>query len=357
MSFGGSTVSSIAAATDVALSTPASGDFLGYNGATSKWQNQGAPVTSVAARSGAVTLTSTDVGLANVNNTSDANKPVSAATQTAFNAKLDLATATTKGDVLAATGASAVTRVGVGANGQVLTADSTQTAGVKWAAVTPVTSLATDSDVAIVTPANTQVLTYNSGTSKWQNLAVPVSSVAGRTGVITLTSTDVGLANTNNTSDANKPVSTATQTALNAKVDYSLATTKGDLLAATASSTLARVATGTNGQVLTADSTQTTGLKWAAATGGTVNVLAKSASYTAINNDFIIGNAATAGFTVTLPAATSGGKVSVKKVDSSGNAIQVVPASGLIDNLSADAVNSQWQSQDYLSDGTKWYRI
>lgn len=47
--------------------------------------------------------------------------------------------------------------------------------------------------------------------------AAPIQSVAGRTGVIVLTSTDVGLANVNNTSDANKPVSTAQQTALNAK--------------------------------------------------------------------------------------------------------------------------------------------
>ena len=42
---------------------------------------------------------------------------------------------TTLGDILVR-GASAVTRLGVGANGQVLTADSTQTLGVKWAAAT-----------------------------------------------------------------------------------------------------------------------------------------------------------------------------------------------------------------------------
>lgn len=47
----------------------------------------------------------------------------------------------------------------------------------------------------------------------------PVQSVAGRTGVISLTSTDVGLANVNNTSDANKPVSTAQQAALNLKAN------------------------------------------------------------------------------------------------------------------------------------------
>lgn len=46
-----------------------------------------------------------------------------------------------------------------------------------------------------------------------------VSSVAGRTGHVVLTKSDVGLSNVDNTSDANKPVSTATQTALNLKAD------------------------------------------------------------------------------------------------------------------------------------------
>lgn len=47
--------------------------------------------------------------------------------------------------------------------------------------------------------------------------AAPVSSVAGRTGAVTLAKADVGLANVDNTSDAAKPVSTATQTALDGK--------------------------------------------------------------------------------------------------------------------------------------------
>jgi hypothetical protein len=48
-----------------------------------------------------------------------------------------------------------------------------------------------------------------------------VSSVAGKTGVVTLVKSDVGLGSVDNTSDLNKPVSTATQTALNGKLDSS----------------------------------------------------------------------------------------------------------------------------------------
>jgi len=43
---------------------------------------------------------------------------------------------------------------------------------------------------------------------------------------------------------------------------------KGDLLAGTGASTFDNLAVGTNGHVLTADSTETTGMKWAAPAGG-----------------------------------------------------------------------------------------
>jgi len=80
-----------------------------------------------------------------------------------------------------------------------------------------------------------------------------------------ITATMVGLGNVDNTSDANKPVSTATQTALDLKVDESLFDTKGDILVASADNTPAKLAVGTNGYLLTANSSATNGIEWAAA--------------------------------------------------------------------------------------------
>ena len=67
----------------------------------------------------------------------------------------------------------------------------------------------------------------------------PVQSVSGKTGVVTLDKSDVGLNNVNNTSDSDKPVSTATQTALNAKINKAGDTMTGKLnLPATTSASL-----------------------------------------------------------------------------------------------------------------------
>lgn len=105
-----------------------------------------------------------EIGLGNVDNTSDANKPVSTAVQNELNLKantLDLSDVATTGS-------------------------------------------------------------YNDLSDKPTIPTVPVQSVSGKTGDVILVKADVGLGNVNNTSDLDKPVSTATQTALNAKVDSSL---------------------------------------------------------------------------------------------------------------------------------------
>jgi hypothetical protein len=57
--------------------------------------------------------------------------------------------------------------------------------------------------------------TFLRGDQTWS--AAPVTSVAGKTGAVSLDKGDVGLGNADNTSDANKPISTATQSALDGK--------------------------------------------------------------------------------------------------------------------------------------------
>lgn len=69
---------------------------------------------------------------------------------------------------------------------------------------------------------------------------------------------------------------------------------KGDLIAATAADTPARLAVGTNGQVLTADSAESTGMKWAdpATGGGGLTLITKSSftSSTAVNVDSVFSS-------------------------------------------------------------------
>lgn len=77
-----------------------------YNGTI--WQNIGtsSAVTSVNTYTGAVTLTKSDIGLSNVDNTSDLSKPVSTATQTALDLKANIASPTFTGTVTIPNGAS-----------------------------------------------------------------------------------------------------------------------------------------------------------------------------------------------------------------------------------------------------------
>jgi hypothetical protein len=90
-------------------------------------------------------------------------------------------------------------------------------------------------------------------------------SGGGTSGAVTLsidtgTTVDLSTAQTLTNKTLNSPVlTTPTISTIDAK---------GDLLAGTADNTIGRLAVGTNGQVLTADSTQATGMKWAAAAGG-----------------------------------------------------------------------------------------
>lgn len=82
----------------------------------------------------------------------------------------------------------------------------------------------------------------------WTGGTAAVLSVNGNTGVVVLTKSSVGLGNVDNTSDANKPVSTAQATALAAKLTDPM-TTDGDLITRIAG-VVARLGIGSEDSIL-----------------------------------------------------------------------------------------------------------
>ena len=151
-----------------------------------------APLASPTFTGTVAGVTKTMVGLGNVDNTSDANKPVSTATQTALDLKAPLASPTFTGTVAGIT----ATMVGLG------NVNNTSDANKP---ISTATQTALDLKAPLGSPTFTGTVTIPTG-----------ASITAPTGLV---KSDVGLGNVDNTSDANKPVSTATQTALDLKAN------------------------------------------------------------------------------------------------------------------------------------------
>lgn len=172
-----------------------------------------------------ININKNDVGLDQLDNTSDLDKPVSTAQQTALDAKID---DTEKG---AANGV-----VPLDDNAKIDTVylsdavlGQVQYEGT-WNAATntptlPTTPAQKGTYYVVDTAGTFETIEFNIGDwiisngVEWQKVdnTDSVTSVAGRTGNVTLTSSDVGLGNVDNTSDLNKPISNDTQDALDLK--------------------------------------------------------------------------------------------------------------------------------------------
>lgn len=172
--------------------------------------------------------TKATVGLGNVDNTSDANKPVSTATQTALNLKANTSHAHATGDItdlLEYLQDSVNTMIVAGSNVTKSYDDATGLLTINAAGGGGGT---TDAEIVRDTIAGALVAGANINITVDDVLDTINIAVTG------LTKTTVGLANVDNTSDANKPVSTAQQTALNLKANLASPTFTGTVSGITA---------------------------------------------------------------------------------------------------------------------------
>ena len=268
----------------------ASGWIIQQSNDNSTWVDT---ATSTYAGSSAVSVLESKVhfkfGRVKYTNTSTAQSSFSLYTLVIEN---NNSTLSTKGDVL--TYDTTNVRLPVGSNDQVLTADSSEATGLKWAASPAASTLTTKGDVLsydtalarLAVGSNDQVLTADSAQAtglKWA--AATDSTLTTKGDVLTYDSANarLGVGSNNQVLTADSAQATGLKWA--AATDSTL-TTKGDVL--TYDSANARLGVGSDGQVLTADSAEATGIKWAA-TGSfdlnkVVTVGAANCDYTSIQS-------------------------------------------------------------------------
>jgi hypothetical protein len=226
------------------------------------------------------TALKTALSLNNLDNTSDANKPVSSATQTALDAKQATLVSGTNIKTINSTSILGSGNIAIssavawgGVTGTLSDQTDLQTAldlkvdenaAITGATKTKITydakglvtagadattaDIADSTDKRYVTDAQSTVIGNTSGTNTGDNAtnsqysglaaskqdtlvsATNIKTIEGQSllgsGNIDLAKGDVGLGNVDNTSDANKPVSTATQTALDAKTNKLIVTNR-----------------------------------------------------------------------------------------------------------------------------------
>ena len=134
-----------------------------------------------------------------------------------------------------------------------------------------------------LTPPDIILSVFSSTNPQW--VEIDVSSGAGAIAASNVNFTATGDIVSTNVQSALAEVSSECRNATNitsgtlavARGGTNIASyTKGDIIAASAATTLNALAVGTNGQVLTADSAETTGLKWTSVASGTVTTVTSS---------------------------------------------------------------------------------
>ncbi|TCC96040.1 beta strand repeat-containing protein [Pedobacter hiemivivus] len=177
--------------------------------------------TSTTLQQRTPTQVKVDLGLDNVSNVSDLLKPISTATQTELNKKIDLTEKAAVNGVATLDGSGKIPVAQIPAlSFASVNVFSTEAAMLALSgAQVGSTVIRTDISKSFVLGATPASVLAN-----WKEILTPtgtgVQTVNGVVGPdVVLTKTNLGLPNVDNTSDMGKPVSTATQTALNLKED------------------------------------------------------------------------------------------------------------------------------------------
>jgi hypothetical protein len=229
--------SAFAAAADAATSTAAvvttaanRADALAYRDAAAVSKDAAATSATNAASSASDALASKNAAAtsATTAGTSETNALASknAAATSATNAAASEANASTSASTATTKAAAAAT-------------SETNAAGSATSASTKAGEAATSATQALGYRNQTQAIADSIAGSA-------VTSVAGRTGAVTLTKADVGLTNVDNTPDANKPVSTAQATAIDAKASKGANSDITSLSGLTTALSIAQGGTGGN---------------------------------------------------------------------------------------------------------------
>lgn len=222
--------------------------------------------TSATASAGSATSSAASATAAATSATSAAASATAATTSATSAAASATSAASSYASVSDLTGAGLIRDMGSITDADTSTTSYVNISAYAAAAATSATSAAT-SATASATSATASASSAASSATSATNAATSATSAAASATAAATSATSAAASATAAATSATSAAASATlaATIVASAVSGTLINAKGDLLVGTADDTVARLPVGTNGYLLTADSAETPGIKWAAA--------------------------------------------------------------------------------------------